>query len=639
MLTFDEKRFFAPKPVDPCSPPPRDPKSFPEKIELTSRMLRDALDRLNMFEHTMTEKYNDLMAVMTQDNVVFKDLMQDAFSDFVSTVRSEVNLFETNAETVVTLFKEAINAKLSQHETEYGAYQEQLETMIAEYEQQIRAEFQTVSASIEDAIRFMRANLNTSLENLLYEMRADGSITGVIESSVFTTLERYGGIGDGTTDNTEAFNSAIAENSVIVVPKGVHVINGTVLLNKTVSILGYGDESVLRINGTIKSDNNLSHTIKISNLRIENYKTTGNAIEIVKLTSANGGNCLTIDNVRFFANNNISASFDSNVLYLEGVREATIQNCVFEGKSSAYGTAVKINGKNGAMSVNVTIANCHFYSYLNAIHAETTADSIVYLAGIRIVNNTILGCGYGVRAVNVDTMFVHDNMIDYVERPIHCETVGRLTAKGNYLQTIRAYPCVYLANNRVNDISMIDVSENYMWCATDNKEASGIVFNGAAGKISYSVIERNCFNALNECISLTGCQGIKVADSTAKNCSLFYNGNDSTIVDLIGNYAEATVNTFMSNFHASGMLKNNRHGVRFDSNRGKIIEIANGNINTFKAEHKLFKQAQWGIGHIGASDMVNNPFSVTYDDTYIYFKFANSPANGETVVINWECGI
>lgn len=254
MFTYNEKRFFNPAPVEPTCPPPREPHSFPEKVEITSRMLRDTLDRLLMFEHTMKEKYDDLFSIMTNDNVTFKKLMEDAYSDFVSSVRTEINLFETNTSSVVTLFKEAINARLTEFNENYSQafadYQKELSEYLNTFEDTIREEFNLYKndvnniiaqhvarfdaqdAKIDDAVAYMKSNLNATLENLLHEMREDGSLSGVIDSEIMTSVKVEGAAGDGVTDDTQAFIEAISNGTNIVVPEGTYKITSDLVFDK-----------------------------------------------------------------------------------------------------------------------------------------------------------------------------------------------------------------------------------------------------------------------------------------------------------------------------------------------------------------------------------------------------------------------
>ena len=605
----------------------------------------------------ITEYYNNFIDELT----AYKSELNAIYDSFRATVENRLEQYNSNYVTSFNNYTSSVNSKLATMESkfaeDYRVFVEQINTAVTNFKtdwaRTIEERLDGQDAIINDALLYMRTNLTDAVENSIREMQISGVFNSLIEGVVFgefntrlkvledtiVTPEMFGGVADGETDITTAFSDTVANSGVIIIPKGVHVIRGDVTLNRTISIIGYGDESVLRIYGTIKTDSDSSHVLKLSNLKIENYNVTGNAFEVVKTNNSNAKNTFTADNVRFYANNNVSENYVSNTLYLKGVRESTINNCVFEGVSSGYGTAIKLSGDSDEITCNITITNSHFYNFNTAILSETDANNLVYLAGLRIVNNTFIGCTYGVKGANVDTMFILDNMLDYVANPVFCETVGCMVVRGNYLQTIREGQCIYLANKRETDISMVDISDNYMWCATDNKEANGIVLVGDVGKIAYSIIDKNRFNALNTCVSLTNCQGMKVSKSTAKNCNLFYNGNTSTIIDLYDNYVEATVTNFMTNFHASGKLNGNRHGVKYDHNHGKLITTATGQVDTFKVEHKLLSAGNWGSAHIGNSDMLNNPFAVTYDDTYIYFKFMEAPANNQTIVINWECAI
>ena len=249
MFTFDEKKFFEPKPIEQTCPPLMSGHSFPEKVEYTSRMLRDTLERLQMFEKNMQDKYSDLMSIMTQDNVVFKELMQDAYSDFVSAVRSEINLFEANTDTVVTLFKKAVNARLDEHSKEYEAYKVELENMIADYENGIRAEADALVARVETAERYMKTHLNESVETLLSQMEADGSLVGVIDSKIMISAKQMGAVGDGVTDDSAAFQDAISEcestGKKLFVPAGEYLINTPLVLSKTIHIEGNDESSVV----------------------------------------------------------------------------------------------------------------------------------------------------------------------------------------------------------------------------------------------------------------------------------------------------------------------------------------------------------------------------------------------------------
>lgn len=188
MLNFDEKRLFCSAPANPCEKPRffggPDPHhahmSMPERVDETARLLRDTLDRLKMFEADLYKKVEDAQSVLMQDNVTFKKLCEDAIRDFIATVKSEVNLFETQIQTTLKLFEDSTNDQLA----------EQMER-------------------IAQAELYMRGHLNETLDALLKDMQEAGTLTGVIESNVMIRPEMFGAVGDGETDDTTAVQAAL----------------------------------------------------------------------------------------------------------------------------------------------------------------------------------------------------------------------------------------------------------------------------------------------------------------------------------------------------------------------------------------------------------------------------------------------
>lgn len=433
MFTFDEKKFFAPKPeTAPFCPPRCNPVTLPEKVEHTARELRDTLDRLMMFEKNITDKYEDLMAVMTQDNVTFKNLMQDAWSDFVSTVRSEINLFETNTDSVVALFKQAVNTRLSEHMELYEAYKAELETIVAEYEQGIREEVDGLSAKVDEGYHYMKTHINESLETLLREMDENDELIGVIDTSVCISVKQYGAVGDGITDDTQAFKealTAVGASGTLFVPNGTYLVSDTITLVSNMVLTGGANSVILRkandlteyeviaINNvrnvtvkniTVKGERS-SHTgtdgewgnvisIKGSeNILIDNctcadgwgdgvYIGTGNNacknVSIVNCTIDNNRrngisviNChgvkvkgCTISNTQGTAPQ-MAIDFETNSS-TESVTNAIVEDCIFSGNKFGVGTG------NGSSLYEIIVRNCTFYGH-QGVSISGTSDETV----------------------------------------------------------------------------------------------------------------------------------------------------------------------------------------------------------------------------------------------------------------------
>lgn len=218
MFTFDPKSIFAPDLHSENKPTlfgeHRPSPTMPERIEDTARMLRDTLERLRMFEKGIEDKVSDLMRTITQDNVLFKDLMETGWSNFVSEVKTEINLFEASIQSTLSLFEENTNAQLT----------EQLDKII-------------------QAETYMRTHLNESLDTLLHEMKNNGTLTGIIESDVMLVPSYFGAVGDGITDDTAAMQTVInkaAETGIPVNINRMYKISGVIVDANNVTIKGDG---------------------------------------------------------------------------------------------------------------------------------------------------------------------------------------------------------------------------------------------------------------------------------------------------------------------------------------------------------------------------------------------------------------
>lgn len=335
MFTYDEKKLFAPGPCEPCEKPsffgdhPR-PYSMPERVADTARKLADTLARLQMFEENITNKYNELMGVMTQDNVLFKEVMEKGWGDFVSTVRSEINLFESNIEATLKLFENATNGQIA----------EQVER-------------------IEQAEAYMKANLNTTLENLLADMEASGELVGVIDSDVLISVKRFGAKGDGLTDDTTAIINALASlpgGGTVYFPGGVYLVSGDITVPSNITITG-DTNSIVRRAATSEGTYNI-------------FKVVGS------------------DNVHF------------KQLRIEGERDA------HTGVSGEWGMGISLTGASNCTVDNVTVVDC----WGDGIYIGTNgADACnnVHIFDSRIHNNR----RNGISVINVDGLIVSDCII------------------------------------------------------------------------------------------------------------------------------------------------------------------------------------------------------------------------------------
>lgn len=163
MFKIDEKHFM------PCNDPTG---SFPsekprytmtEEVEHTAREMRNTIDRLLKFEKRVEAKFEDLMKHLTSDNVIFKNTFAEAYNAFLMEVKNEVNVFEGNVDSSMTLFK-------SNLESDYASLSEDVKTQITNYYNQITENYNSLSEDCRTQITEYYNSFISSLNDYKSEL-------------------------------------------------------------------------------------------------------------------------------------------------------------------------------------------------------------------------------------------------------------------------------------------------------------------------------------------------------------------------------------------------------------------------------------------------------------------------------------
>lgn len=140
-------------------------------------------------------------------------------------------------------------------------------------------------------------------------------------TSIFANVKDYGAVGNGTTDDRAAFVSALASGKPVAVPYGKYYISSTITLSSSKSIIGFGDSSIIYVNGdypaiTIGGDNTTISDVRImGNGRgtIVDYSTirpSQDGIYIYTYSGGKQGNI--IKNIRFDSLGGKAINYDYN---------------------------------------------------------------------------------------------------------------------------------------------------------------------------------------------------------------------------------------------------------------------------------------------------------------------------------------
>lgn len=475
----------------------------------------------------------------------------------------------------------------------------------------------------------------------------DGSLTEAKFSNTlklsaikdYVTPQMFGAVGDGSADDTTAFQDAIDSGKPVCIPSGSIIrVDGSVVINNTATIFGYGPESKLRVYGSIATDSDNSHILEMFGFTFECYKITGTALIINKTNNSNAKNAMSIHDMFFYFRNNVDASLNSVIMSIKGIREASIVNCVFKGDSSAYGTAILFEADSTHMTMNITIAECNFYLIGTFVKTNNNSANYIYLAGLRLINNMFIAGSYGVDAAYVDTLYIMDSMFDFVLSPIITDHCGVLKIHGNYIQTTTGQ-CVYIKNTASSENRFCEILNNFLWSTTQGHVVDGIVLEGVNAKVTFSTVSGNKCTALNRMIVMKNCQNCEVKDNISHDTTTFFDGNnDSTIITIRDNKADPSVTNFVVNVHASCYYSDgNIFGSKFSRRHGNTTFTGDGSTTYKDINHNLWKKPAWTMVSCSSANYVvgiQKP-----NDTQLRLEIKPAPPVGAAIEINWEAAV
>lgn len=128
---------------------------------------------------------------------------------------------ELNADWLLAEWKEFLNKY-----TDLTSRVENVEQLIAEYKEYMDNYFDNL-------------DITTEINNKIDQMIAGGQFAEILADFLpFVTPEMYGAVGDGVTDDTNAFITMAAANIPVYIPNKTYVIDRQVLINKLIGDFG-----------------------------------------------------------------------------------------------------------------------------------------------------------------------------------------------------------------------------------------------------------------------------------------------------------------------------------------------------------------------------------------------------------------
>ena len=386
--------------------------------------------------------------------------------------------------------------------------------------------------TVKDALNAINED-NWVTENRI----ADGAVTvNKINQAVFTerldyyTPEMFGAVGDGETDDTQAFKDmleAMPDRSICVLQSPVYKITDTLTV----------ENSFCRFTSFERSENT-------PNIRFE-FDDFTNALCMVCRGTGNN-----FSNIMFSQTASASGNY---LIYIDGVDNSynidyTFDNCVFYNAWNVFA----ITGR------NVHITNCLFSTVIATSITILKPVTNEALRGYVFDNNRFHIAGMLVNTVAIDSYneifdlaFVN-NFVDYSKR-LYLGISDNVNISGNSIfQTAlyRDYLCLF--NNTVNENTSCHVCDNM--CNTFGATITGGNPGHVGGLVNISgtckgtfEIASNTFKSLNE--------------STGAVIGAVGTTNNTQIINIVGNLlytkGATTPVQILANSNVKGLIDGN----------------------------------------------------------------------------------
>jgi hypothetical protein len=285
-------------------------------------------------------------------------------------------------------------------------------------------------------------------------------------------LDDFGAVGDGTVDDTVAFQNAVNKKGLILC--------GTGKTYKITDVIRVGENTIIDLNGStiLSTSNHLFFNFLSTDTSFTGYNGNGNIcirngyIIGGAVSFAHGENIL-LDNVHF------SDALNDHFLEIAGCKNYRIINCSFIGMGNwdtsvleyinldhcryqnfpwmPSGSAFYDNTPNkGIIIFNSKFSlgdNTYAYGY-NAIGVHSITGLSNNHEDITVSNCEIFGfTGCGIRLNGMDKVYVNNNRIETVGDGIVIGDVGScndITIKNNYVVSSNGQKLVKTANRYTN---------------------------------------------------------------------------------------------------------------------------------------------------------------------------------------------
>lgn len=324
----------------------------------------------------------------------------------------------------------------------------------------------TLGGRIDDEI------VDRQYEDGLLSARIDAIAAG----GVFANVKNYGAVGDGVTDDTQAFQDALAANPNIYVPEdGVFVIGGVTLV-KGARITGKGTlkqhpDATYLFTGTSIDDVEIysvsietNHVLYLSRFDapMKFYQCSNVNIHDINIISAAQRNFLFLE-CQYCIAHDITATGDGTVVTTTDSNDVDVHDIVIYGTNENWGHFIDFYVSNGNTSRNVFCHHITGYDCASDVVQFTQENS----SGAKFISHSvdhIIGC--------------------------NCVCVIKMDGpEKQYYTNIEAHNCGYAISTSGQSTGTTNYDVFVENCLFDNLSSVSVLFDGVYSK---NAVIKNC---------------------------------------------------------------------------------------------------------------------------------------------------
>lgn len=473
--------------------------------------------------------------------------------------------------------------------------------------------------------------------------RLDAADQRFINRRIFNA-EDYG-VFDGITDNAAAVTSAIAAmpstGGILLIP-ATCILNTTVTVNKTLTIMGNGFTSVIKgsANPLITTDTNTDHKINIENCKIV---TTGsnNGVYINKTWNAGAIPSFKLQNVWFHSEGNAGS-----LLKIYGSRESAVTNCIFTAGLSwigPFGTAVGIElvGDTSGGAMNLHFTSCIFANIYRGVYGTGATTRADLFAGFHFSNCEMIACYTGAEFSNGGVFDFTGGMFDFCRNPIVLRYWGGANIGGNYISTKEETDIAIKIIGENGNSEEINIHHNGIYTygdyTSETMTSIGVLLDASSGSggVSKVKIDHNNMRNFDHAVKTVGFSfSIPAFAISTENNNIGYCKNGATytvytVNSRIQNNNFDGVTTPITNNGARTIVSRNRKDDMFGYVAEEYETVSTAATYSYAIPHGLYASPKYAIV-VASSTQTRDAgtFSTSWDATNIYVNFSTPTSAG-----------